>query len=625
MKSYQSHGIRNSQVTWPNKEDDVPLFEGSQETVFFTLAKKLAFFVDHNGISKVALSQMIMEKAESLPQPHNFPRCYYDAHKLIAPYLTPRITYQSCVNDCVLFRKYSDERDLRFKSECDVCKHPRYKSNQVKIPYKRVTYLPLRPQLEKRFGESNIAKLVYAGDIEVNQHSDVLSDIHDGLEWSKWFAVGGVFHGYEEGAVPLALMTDGLNPNRNMNIKRSMWPVLLSMLTMKGRYRNILGVGLLLVTIIPGWKGSEPKSLQHVLQVIVDELLELIDVRIFNAYRQAPVKIKASILYTLCDIPASVKVFHTAGQAAKRACPFCEEEGEYIGELYKCVHANNRRYLDNYHPLREADDRFPIKEKVVDPPPSQIDPNDENMHRERYDMLNVKTHKAQYLKATGFQGAYALQGVPGHERVTQTVTDGMHTPSDVVKNIVTIVTGRADENVKRHEISIGRLKECPQTDDSQSAKERSICTTRKRTRAPSCGSLNRPTKKAKLQNTVTSKTAFKRKVSQSRKLSTVKKKPKTLNKRAKKKTSTQSKLPPAQWELSKEQKKIADARATSIDYPSSCCLQPKPYFSKMNQLVKMDMYMKVIAIHIFFFIIRPSVCPSLNHTPKWTEPMNLGT
>ncbi len=625
--------VRSTHMNWPNKENDIPLFDGSSETVYFTLAKKLAFFVDHNGITKVALSQMIMEKAGSLPQPNKFPGCYYDAHKLISPYLTPRITYHSCINDCVLFRKYSNDRDLRFAKECDVCRHPRYKSRQVKIPYKRVTYLQLKPQLEKRFGEANIAKLVYAGDVQLEKDPDLLSDIHDGSEWSKWFSIGGVFHGYEEGAVPLAMMTDGLNPNRNMNIKRSMWPVMLSLLTMKGRYRNILGVGLLLVTIIPGWRGSEPKSLQHVLQVIVDELLELVDVQVFNAYRKAPVHIKVSILYTLCDIPASVKVFHTAGQAAIRACPFCEEEGEYIGNLHKCVHTSNRRYLDSYHPLREADNRFPIKEKVIDPAPSQIDPADENMHREHYDMLNVKSHKVQYLKATGFQGAYALQGVPGHERVTQTVTDGMHTPADVLKNIVTLITGKADESVKRHEISIGRLQECPESNPSHTT----VPCTKKR-KAALNESVGRPLKRARLQQLSEIRAVSKRKPTNSRKCPPTQKKRKPITRRlseiqavskrkptnSRKCPATQKKqkaitrrklpnkpkpvskgrsqrLPPAQWELGKEQKKIADTRAMSIDYPSSSCLKPKPYFSKPCQLVKMDMYMKVIVNDYYYY------------------------
>lgn len=144
------------------------------------------------------------------------------------------------------------------------------------------------------------------------------------------------------------------------------------------------------------------------LECLVDELLDLADLRVYNDYRDAPLQVKCSLLYSVCDFPAYCKVFLTAGQTSCRACPYCWETGMYEKSLSKVVHVCNRRFLDSAHPLRKANRKFPSKEACLEPPPEQIDTLAESKERNTYDSLRVTSHKKAQLKKTGFKGNYAL-------------------------------------------------------------------------------------------------------------------------------------------------------------------------------------------------------------------------
>ncbi len=522
-------------------------------------------------MSKAALSRTIMDFESALPKPNNYPKNYLQARSLLSPFLLATLRYDSCTNDCVLFRDHSDGRNYANLKRCPItsCQEKRYTrvfSNGQHTPARKsVTYIGIKGKLMQIFGECNIAKLIFAGDLEM-KNPDKLNDICDGLQWKKWFAEGGVFgETGPGGAVPLGLTTDGLNPNRNVNLKRSIWPVFCTFLTMKGRYRNLLGVGLLLVTIIAGWRGKEPKSLEPVLELLVDELLSLLDTKIYNSYVNAPVKIKLTVLYFCCDFPANAKLFHTAGQAALRACPFCDECGTYIKKLHKCVHLSNRRYLDQNNPMRKADRRFPIQDTEDTSPPCPIDPNDEAKYRSEYDTLQRVTHRKSKLKETGFMGHYVLERLPGHIRQSQSVADGMHTCADVISNMHKVISGQLDEKVIRYEMEIGRIS-MPANTASASSNASTI---------PKQNSSNQ---RVKSKN---------------------KKRGKTGNKRAPKKcaqVSADVQIQKGPWELDKTSISLADIRAQSIDYPYSSPLRAGPFFSNPGSLDKMHLNIKVCII-----------------------------
>ena len=86
--------------------------------------------------------------------------------------------------------------------------------------------MPIGPRLARWFGTDNLCKLLYAGECKTN---GTLSDFTDGNLYHSWYQKGGVFEGMQEQkTVPLALFTDGVNPNKNMCAQKSMWPLMLT-------------------------------------------------------------------------------------------------------------------------------------------------------------------------------------------------------------------------------------------------------------------------------------------------------------------------------------------------------------------------------------------------------------
>jgi len=60
---------------------------------------------------------------------------------------------------------------------------------------------------------------------------------------------------------------------------------------------------MLLVGIIPGNGGREPKSVDPYLEIVVDELLTLSGSQFYDAFRNAPFTFKVQILNYVLDYP----------------------------------------------------------------------------------------------------------------------------------------------------------------------------------------------------------------------------------------------------------------------------------------------------------------------------------
>ena len=204
--------------------------------------------------------------------------------------------------------------------------------------------------LERWFGESSLAKLVYNGDVTMDP--DVLEDFQDGSKFRSWYR-DGMFSDSRSGSIPLGLFTDGMNPNWQL-IQYSMWPVLIySWWSLPPQYRTMLDP-MMLYGIIPGNGRQEPSSLEPYMELLVDEILTMDGQDFFNSYLGAPVSVKVRLVYYYCDIPAYSKLLHLPGQAALRACPYCEAQAVYCKHLHKPIHKGNRRFLPANDPLRRA-------------------------------------------------------------------------------------------------------------------------------------------------------------------------------------------------------------------------------------------------------------------------------
>ena len=205
---------------------------------------------------------------------------------------------------------------------CPKCGSQRYTRNQ--IPAKRFSYLPLSPHLQRLFGTSRLSEIIQSHD-GGSEHRDEMFDIHDSPEWSSLYSESGVFSGDKRG-LSFAFCADGLNPYAHHCTQYSMWPLVLSPLNLPRSIRSSFA-NLFLVGIIPGNGSKEPENIDPYLEVLIDELLSLTESNIYDAYSNAPFKMKLHIMSYVLDYPGIGKVFRTMGSGAYFGCMWCDLKG----------------------------------------------------------------------------------------------------------------------------------------------------------------------------------------------------------------------------------------------------------------------------------------------------------
>lgn len=131
-----------------------------------------------------------------------------------------------------------------------------------------------------------------------------------------------------------------------------MWPIMLTLLNLPRKLRNLF-TNILLVGIVPANKGKEAKTLDPFLEVLVDELLEISNCTLYDAYAHAPFKAKVAVLLYVLDYPGIGKVLGVVGSGGLQGCAFCSLQGERCEVLHKTVYMQNRRYLPSTSPLRK--------------------------------------------------------------------------------------------------------------------------------------------------------------------------------------------------------------------------------------------------------------------------------
>ena len=316
--------LTNEEELYCSDKANLPLFEGSTVNVLQALCGYFSWFTGHPGTSKSALSDLLrLHHNEILPQGNNLPSSYEEAFSFIKPFLLPFTTYHACPNDCVLFRK-TDRYDHSCLKRCPVCNEPRFISKGK--PYRKFYYYPLGPRWRRMYGNANIAEVLQShcgGDSE----SLLLQDVIGSRNWQSVYRETGFFQGDSRG-LSLQFSTDGVNPFSGNKVVYSMWPVMLTVLNLPKRLRNLFA-NMLLVGIIPGNGGREPKAVDPYLEVVVDELLTLSGSNFYDAFRKAPFTFKVQVLNYVLDYPGLNKVFSAVGANALQGCMWCEMRGKF--------------------------------------------------------------------------------------------------------------------------------------------------------------------------------------------------------------------------------------------------------------------------------------------------------
>ena len=186
------------------------------------------------------------------------PATFEEALKWLKPFLVPLHTFNVCPNACIVYRKQYES-----ETTCPFCGCNRYDVDG-KTALKNFSYFPLTLRIRRMLATKNIYELF-------NQHKNhtseenVWTDIQDSKIWKEvWFGNEGVFSADENGIV-LTLCLDGVNPFKQHQIDYSMWPIEIS------------------IDNLPPKIGSqEPKSLEPYMAILVDELLELQNCKMFD-------------------------------------------------------------------------------------------------------------------------------------------------------------------------------------------------------------------------------------------------------------------------------------------------------------------------------------------------------
>ena len=272
--------------------DSEKLYPGSELTVIKCLALLFSWFCSSN-VSKDSFSNLLHVLRNSiLPYGNKLPSSYTEAYSIIKQLIVPVKQFDSCVNDCVVFKQCL-EGSFENLTVCPKCSEPRFKK-ESSIPRKVFKYIPLAPRLNNS-----------------SDHLSEVSGIHQSKAWRARYDVSGPFCGDSRG-ISLTLCTDGMNPFSKEKVSYSMWPITLTVLKFPQalRMRNLPG-SMLLAGIIPGKK--EPKNLDPYMDVLVDELIELNGSQFFDGFRQEYFKLKIDILLHVLDYPGQNKLFHCQG------------------------------------------------------------------------------------------------------------------------------------------------------------------------------------------------------------------------------------------------------------------------------------------------------------------------
>lgn len=279
----------------------LPLFEGSSVTVLQVLAGFFAWFTEHPSTSKSALNDLLILNKNILPVPNNLPRTYEEAYQFVKPFLLTSKVYHVCKNDCIIYRK-TGRYDYSKLKTCPVCGSPRYFSGGTQ-PVRTFHYYPLGPRWKRMYGNARISEILQKhANRKGNSDSSIMTDVQDSPAWKAAFDTKGFSMGDQRG-VALQLSTDGVNPFSSNKVVHSMWLIMLSMLNLHKRVRNLFG-NFMLAGIIPAQAGgSEPLSLDPYLEVVVDELLELSGVPFHDSLAGSSFEFKVTILNYVLDFP----------------------------------------------------------------------------------------------------------------------------------------------------------------------------------------------------------------------------------------------------------------------------------------------------------------------------------
>ncbi|XP_078595052.1 uncharacterized protein LOC144872603 isoform X2 [Branchiostoma floridae x Branchiostoma japonicum] len=481
----------------PHDFRNQPLYPGSLLTVLQAVTAELHLYANSQR-SRASQSKQFWNMSHLyLPPGNRMPDSMEAAEKMIQDLILKTEEYHVCQNDCIVYRKEHEHL-----TSCPVCGTSRYKAGG-RVPRKKFIYLPIIPRIRQMFEIPGTAQALQSHWPRPRPADGVIRDLHDSPAWAEVYGPGGTGSTY------------------------SMWPGSWKILNLPAALRNKTGC-LKLAIMIPGPR--EPKNLNPYLQPLVDELLMLEEgVWMYDASRDAEVKVRAEVMLNVMDYPGQCKTGKTKNAGAISACNKCWLVGQYSKPLQKVFYIGHRRLLHPDNPLRTADG-FPEAGPEHRSAPRPKKREEMMAFGKMVEEAPTTAQKNLISKATGKTGVeefYRLE-THGPERFAPEM---MHLTADVGQRLVRTVTGENDTLKVR--LAEQQMKRFPST---------------------------WPGKKKVISGPV-------KRVPDSSKRST---------------------LPPAPWALKKGEKVTADKRLVSVKVPIGFGWNPKGIFVKYSSLKSHD-------------------------------------
>lgn len=287
------------------------LYDGARLTIEQANYMLLSWFSSFPGVSKSAFSRLLyILHCFILPANNNLPSSYADLYKKIQAFLSPVKDYHCCVNDCVVFRD-SAAGEYSKLSQCPKCNEERYRQGTT-IPRKRFKYIPLESRVRRLFADKRTSRLIQSHSLSSSSlpNDKIVNSIHHTETWRSWYSSAGPFRGDYRG-LSFAVCMDGLNPFSHEKNAYSTCPILLVILNLPHQIR-MQSSSMILTGLIPGPK--EPKNTDAYVDVLVDDIMDLNTLAVYDGYADEMFNLKANIVLNIFDYPGQNKVLHCLGE-----------------------------------------------------------------------------------------------------------------------------------------------------------------------------------------------------------------------------------------------------------------------------------------------------------------------
>lgn len=296
-------------------DENEKLYPESTLSIIQAITLLFSWFSAFPGMSKESFSQLLLLlHTFFLPCGNKLPSTYSKAHKLLEPYLSPVTEYHCCINDCIVYRN-SSAGQFANHHFCPVCDESRFQSDGV-TPQKRFKYISVSSRLRRMYSNGKTSELMQQHLNPFCESQSILPNLHSSTAWKEWFDAKGMFKG-DSRSVSFALCTDGLNPFTHEKTQYSMWPIFIIPLNLPLSLRIKPGA-MYLTGIIPG--PNEPKNMDPYLDIVVDDIMDLKEMTIYDGYRNETFTLNGNICLHILDYPGQNKVFNSHGKHTGSKC-----------------------------------------------------------------------------------------------------------------------------------------------------------------------------------------------------------------------------------------------------------------------------------------------------------------